>query len=328
MTQQTSSSVSRLGLILAYAAIYVIWGSTYLAIRFAVQDLPPFLMAAARFIVSGTILFVIMRLQRVRLPSRLQWRSAIIVGGLLLVGGNGGVTWAEQKLPSALVALLVATVPLWMVLVDWLRPNGTRPGRQVWLGVAAGLIGMLILIGPGELADGTRLHPPSVIVMLFAPLAWAVGSIYSRHTDLPESPLMGTAIEMLGGGVLLTVLGLATGEAARLDLAAVSLKAWASWGYLVIFGSLVAFSAYVWLLRVSTPARVATYAYVNPVIAVLLGWLFASEPIDLRTIIAGGIIVGSVVLINTYRAKAAAKPEPKQAVAPRVDDTSVALASD
>ncbi len=287
----------------AFAAIYLIWGSTYLGIRFAIETLPPFLMAGVRFIVAGTALYGWLRLRGVPRPTRANWAAAALVGALLLLGGNGIVTWAEQRVPSGLAALLVATVPLWMVLLDWLRPGGTRPSGQVILGLACGLAGMALLIGPTDLAGNGALDPVGALALVLATLSWSVGSLYSRRASLAQSPLLATGMEMLMGGLLLLAAGSLTGEWARLNLGGVSLLSVAALGYLIVFGSLIAFSAYVWLLRVTTPARAATYAYVNPVVAVFLGWALAGEPLNARILLAAAIIIAAVVIITSERAR-------------------------
>jgi drug/metabolite transporter (DMT)-like permease len=294
---------TRLRVAAAFAAVYVLWGSTYLAIRFALESLPPFWMASSRFLIAGTLLYVWARRRGEPAPTRIHWRSALIVGGLLLMGGNGGVVWAEQRVPSGLAALLVATVPLWMVMLDGAGRGWRRPPVQVLLGIGLGLAGVALLVGPGKFAGGLGVDPLGAGALLLGALCWATGSLYSRRAPLPPSPLLGTAMEMLGGGACLAVAGLVSGEWGRLDLAAATPRSLLAVGYLVVFGSLVGFTAYVWLLRVSTPPLVATYAYVNPVVAVLLGWAFAGEPVTARTLVAAAVIVGAVVLITTYRAR-------------------------
>ena len=291
-------SSHRLRTILAFAAIYIIWGSTYLAIRFAIDTLPGFVMAGVRFVGAGTVLYALARRRGAPRPTHLHWRGAVIVGALMLLGGNGGVVWAEQRVPSGLAAVLIATVPLWVALLDWLW-RGTRPGGRVLAGLALGLAGIALLVGPGELAGSRGVDLLGAGVLLFASLSWAIGSIYTRSAGLPPSPLLATAMEMLAGGVLLLVADLVTGQVAELDLGSVSLRSVLALAYLIAFGSLVAFTAYVWLLRVTTPARAATYAYVNPVVAVLLGWALAGEPLTPRTLLAAGVIVGAVVLITS-----------------------------
>jgi len=303
---------SRLRVAAAFAAVYVLWGSTYLAIRFTLESLPPFAMAASRFLIAGTLLFAWARWRGAPAPKAVHWRSATIVGVLMLLGGNGGVVWAEQRVPSGLAALLVATVPLWMVMLDGAGRGWRRPPTQVLLGVAAGLAGVAMLVGPGRFAGGHGVDPLGAAVLIFASLCWTAGSLYSRRAALPASPLVATAMEMLGGGAGLAVAGLVAGDWQRLDLAAATPRSLLAVGYLIVFGSLVGFTAYVWLLRVSTPPLVATYAYVNPVVAVVLGWAFAGEPVSARTLIAAAIIVGAVMLITTYRAK----PAPASAATP------------
>lgn len=303
-----AKSPTVLGVAAAFAAIYIIWGSTYLAIRYAVETLPPFLMAGTRFLTAGALLYGWQRFRGIDRPKRVYWRSAAIIGGFLLLGGNGGVTWAEKTVPSGVTALLITTVPIWMVLVEWLRRDGIRPDGAVVVGVLLGLAGVVVLVGSNELGGGVPLNRIGAIVLVLASLSWSIGSIYSRSAPLPDSPLLLTAMEMLCGGGLLFVAGLLSGEAGRMTAAAISMRSVLSLGYLIVFGSLIAFSSYVWLLGVTTPARVSTYAFVNPVVAVLLGVAVAGEPFSVRTAGATVIIVTAVVLITTRarRAKAVA----------------------
>jgi drug/metabolite transporter (DMT)-like permease len=317
---QTSraASVPRARVIAAFIAIYLIWGSTYLAIRFAIETLPPFLMAAARFLAAGAILYTFARARGAPAPSRIHWRSATIVGGFLLLGGNGGVVWAEQVVPSGIVALLVALVPVWMVVLDWLRPGGTRPGAGVFAGLLMGMVGIGLLVGPAQLAGSARVHTVGAAVVVLASLLWAVGSIWSRHLPLPR-PILAIAMEMLAGGALLLVLGTVLGEVGQLRLDQVSVRSAVALVYLIFFGSLIGFSAYIWLLGVVSAARVATYAYVNPVVAVFLGWALAGEPLSARVVLAAAVIIAAVMVITTARARttapAASAPEPVGALA-------------
>jgi drug/metabolite transporter (DMT)-like permease len=297
-----SARRSRLHIVLAFAAIYLIWGSTYLGIRFAIETVPPLLMAGTRFVVAGTILYSWTRLRGAPRPARLHWSAAAIVGGLMLLGGNGGVSWAEQRVFSGLAALLIATVPLWMALLDWRRRGGVRPSGRGAVGLIFGFVGVALLVGPGELAGSSHMDPLGAVVLLLAAFSWAAGSLYSRQAQLPGSPLLAISMEMLTGGVLLLAAGLVTGEGAKLELSQVSPRSVLALGYLIVFGSLIAFSAYIWLLRVSTPARAATYAYVNPVVAVFLGWALGGEPLTLRTLLAAAVIVAAVVIIS-YQAR-------------------------
>lgn len=298
----------RLRLIAAFAAVYTIWGSTYLAIRFAVETLPPFLMLGFRFTVAGAILYAWTRLGGTPRPTLLNWRASTTIGGLLLLGGTGLVAWAEQKVPSGLASLLIATVPVWVVLLDWLRPRGTRPNLGVTLGLLLGLAGVGLLVSQGKLANGEKLDMLGVAVVLCAAVSWAAGSLYSRRAPIAESPLLATGMEMLGGGVLLIILATVTGEWSKLRLDTLSVKSALSLGYLVIFGSLVAFTAFIWLLKVSTPSLVSTYAYVNPVVAVFLGWALASEPLSGQTFVAFVIIIVAVAIVTAFRTRKAASP--------------------
>ena len=282
----------------AFAAVYVVWGSTYLAIRFAIETLPPLLMASVRFLMAGTVLYAWARSRGAPPPSRSQWRAAAIVGLLLFVGGNGAVVVSEQWVPSGLVALLVAAVPLWMVLMDWAWGSRTRPTRRVVFGLLGGFAGVAVLAGsPGVGAGGPQELVGAALVILGS-AAWAGGSIYARHADTPPRPRLWVAMQMLAGGAFLLPLSLSVGEWGRLDVGSVSLKSLLALLYLVVFGALLAFSAYIWLLTVSTPARVGTYAYVNPVVALVLGWALADEPLTFRSLVAAVIIVGSVVMIT------------------------------
>jgi drug/metabolite transporter (DMT)-like permease len=299
-----SARAGRGAVILAFAAVYIIWGSTYLAIHFALETLPPFLMAAARQGSAGALLYVFIRARGGASPTRTHWRAAAVVGLLLLLGGNGGVVWAQQHVPSGVAALVVAIVPCWMVLIEWLRPGGTRPTRAVVAGLALGTTGLVILIGPDAFGGG-RVHPGGALVLVLGSFSWAAGSIYSRRAALPSSPMLATAMQMLAGGAGLAALGLATGEAGRLDLGGVSAASALGLLYLIIFGSLVGYTCYIWLLQVSTPARVSTYAYVNPVVAVLLGWLFANEALTPRMMLAAAVIVSGVAIITLARTAAA-----------------------
>jgi drug/metabolite transporter (DMT)-like permease len=291
---------TRTQLIAAFAAIYLIWGSTYLAIRFAIETMPPFLMAGVRFLIAGALLTAWSLWQGAARPTWRQWRSTAIIGGLLLVGGNGAVVWAETRVPSGLAALMIATVPFWIVVLDWLRPGGVRPAGRVIFGVLLGMVGIFLLIGPDR--SGGNVDPIGALVLILASLSWSIGSLYSRRAQLPPSPLLATGMEMLAGGVLLFVVGAALGETGRVELSAISLRSGLSLLYLILFGSLIGFTAYIWLLRVTAPARVATYAYVNPVVAVFLGWALAGETLSLATVVAAAVIVTAVMIITSYRA--------------------------
>jgi drug/metabolite transporter (DMT)-like permease len=296
---QAVASPARWLVLSAFAIVYLVWGSTYLAIRFAIETLPPFSMAAARFLVAGGAMYAFARVfGGAAAPTRAEWRTTAIVGVLLLVFGNGLVVWAELSVPSGMAALIVGVVPCCTVLVDWLRPNGTRPGARVVMGLVLGLAGLFVLIGPDVLMGGGRADYIGVAALITASFTWAVGSIYSRHAPMPRSPVLATGMEMLAASVGLAILALLHGDFTHADAAAITLVSIAGWLYLVVFGSIVAFTAYVFLLQVSTPARVSTYAYVNPVVAVLLGFAIAGEPLTTRMIVAAAVIVSGVVLIT------------------------------
>ena len=290
----------------ALLALYFIWGSTYLAIRLVVESMPPFLSAGLRFLIAGAILFIWRRLAGEKVPTIRQWRSAGIVGLLLLLGGNGLVSWAEQFVPSGIAALIIGSIPIWLVLLEALRPGGAKPGRLAILGLIAGFIGIAVLIGPAEFGGNQEIKPIGMVALLAAALFWAIGSIYSRGADLPGSALMTNGTEMLVGSLgLLAVSGL-TGEWSHFQPEAVSRQSWIGLIYLITFGSLIGFSAYAWLLRNAPVSLVATYAYVNPIVAVLLGSWLADETINARIIIAATIIIGSVILINTSQRRPSA----------------------
>lgn len=277
----------------AFATLYVVWGSTYLAIRFALETLPPFALAGARFLLAGGLLYGPVRALRAARPARVHWRTAAVVGGLFLVGGIGTTTWAIQRVPSGVAALLVATLPVWMVVLDAARTR-TRPTAAVAVGVALGLAGIGVLVGPGAL--GEPVDPVGAFAVVAATLSWAAGSVYQRGAEVAPHPLLNVAMQMLVGGVALVALSAAVGE--RPAFADASLRSALALAYLVAFGSLAGYSASVWLLDVSTPARVSTYAYVNPVIAVLLGWWLAGEPLDGRVGLAAAAVVAAVALMT------------------------------
>lgn len=291
-----------LSIALALGAVYVVWGSTYLAIHFAIATIPPFTMAGVRFTVAGWLLYAFVRGRGAPAPTRAHWISSAIVGALLLAGGNGGVTWAEQRVPSGIAALIVATVPLWMVLFDWLRPGGPRPTLRITLGLALGLLGMGLLVAAGQSdLSAARVDLMGAAVLVGAAISWAFGSILSRSLDTPASALQLTAMQMIAGGALLLAVGAATGEPGRVDLASVTRQSFLALVYLIVFGAWVGYGAYVWLLRATTPAVVSTYAYVNPAIAVFLGWLFAGEPLDGWMLGAMAVTIAGVALITMPR---------------------------
>ncbi len=284
----------------ALIAVYIAWGSTYLAIRFAVETIPPFLMAGTRFLISAIILYSWRRLAGDPQPTARQWRSAILIGLLLLVGGNGIVSWAEQFVASSIAALIVASVPLWIVVIDAIRPGSVKPDWRIILGVLIGFAGITLLVAetnqPGNLQE---IASWAVLSLLAASVFWSLGSVYSHHADLPESSLTGTAIQMFGGAAGLYLLATFSGEWRSLDIHAVTSRSLFSLAYLIVFGALIGFVCYAWLLRNAPLPLVSTYAYVNPVVALFVGAWLGAETLNARILFAAMIIVGSVVLINT-----------------------------
>lgn len=283
----------------AFAAVYVIWGSTYLAIRIGVESFPPLILAGFRHFTVGLLLYPVLRWKAGIRPTRVHWRTAAVTGCLMLFVGNGGVSWAEQTVPSGITALLVATVSLWLVIVDWLRPGGIKPVPKIILGLVLGFGGMMLLVGPAHLGASWHVDPRGAAVLVFASFAWACGSIYSKHGDLPASAILGMAMQSFAGGAILLFGALCSGEFRHFHFAAVSLRSWVALAYLIVFGSAIGFSAYLYILQKSTAARVATYAFVNPVVALFLGWLIAGESITLRTVVAAVVILTAVILVIT-----------------------------
>ncbi len=294
-------------IIAAFASIYIVWGSTYLAIRYAIETIPPFVMGGTRFLISGMMLYVWARSRGAERPTRLHWRNAAIAGAFLILGGNGAVVWAEQSVPSGLTALLVSILPFWLVIIEWARPPRRRPSVAVLVGIVLGFIGIIVLVGPGNLSGEGDVPLAGALVLMFGSLSWAIGSFWSRDAKLPESGLLTTGMEMLGGGLLLFLAGVFTGELTDFDVRAVSATSYVGWIYLITFGSLIGFTSYIWLLDKVSPARLGTYAYVNPIVAVILGWAIAGEALSLRTGIAAAIVICAVALITTARSTTTAQ---------------------
>jgi drug/metabolite transporter (DMT)-like permease len=296
-------------LLIAFAAVYIVWGSTYLAIRIGIESFPPLILAGLRHLSAGLILYPLIRWRTNVRPTTANWRAAVVVGFLLLFAGNGGVCWAEQTVPSGVAALLVATVSLWLVFVDWLRPRGHKPVPMVILGLLMGFAGMALLVGPAHLGGSQRVDPWGAAVLLFASLAWACGSLYAKHGGMPSSPMLGVAMQSLAGGVILLIAAFFSGEFHGFHFAAVSLRSWLALAYLIAFGSGIGFSAYLYILHKSTAARVGTYAFVNPVVALFLGWVIAGEPITLRTALAAAVILTAVILVISATQRSPARVE-------------------
>ena len=316
MTDKTVAAgtlkASVLKVALAMGAVYLIWGSTYLAIRFSIETIPPFLMAGTRYLTAGVLLYGWARLRGAPRPSLVHWRSAAVIGAFLLLVGNGGVVWAEQRVDSGLAALLISTEPIWIVLLVWLRTGRQRPNPKVVAGLLLGFTGLVMLVRP---TGSGSIDPAGATALVLASLCWAWGSLYGQRAPLPASPLLTTGMQMLAGGGLLLTASALTGEPGRFALAEVSTRSMLALAYLVVFGAIVAFTAYVWLLRVAPPVLVSTYAYVNPVVAVLLGWAFAGEPLTKGTAIAAAVILAGVALITT----AQGSTSQGKAAAPKVE---------
>jgi drug/metabolite transporter (DMT)-like permease len=294
---------------LSFAAVYMLWGSTYFFIRVGVETIPPFLLAGLRHMIFGFTLYPVFRSITREEPTPSEWRTTVVTGLLLLLCGNGVVSWAETRVPSGIAALLVATVSLWMVLIEWLRPGGVRPAARALVGFVLGFGGIALLVGPSQFGNSERVDPFASLALVLASLAWASGSIYARHHPTPHSPLLGASMQSISGAVGLWIVALFTGELREFRLAQVSLRSGLAVLYLVIFGSALGFSAYVYILRHSTASRVATYAFVNPVVALFLGWFLVGEPLTLRTLLASGTILAAVLLVITAPHKPTEPPE-------------------
>ena len=311
-----TTNASPLMILIALVTVYLIWGSTYLGIRLAIASIPPFFMAGTRYLVAGGAMFLFALLRGAKLPSAVQWRDALITGGCLLLVGNGGVTFAEQYVPSGTAALLVATVPVFLAIFAWASRLAPRPSTMVCLALLLGLFGVFVLSRPSMLsgASAATQHDwyVGIASLLVAAAVWAGGSLYSRSAARPASAIVGVGIQMICGGALLMLVSVSTGEAARFEWNRVTAESMIAWLYLVSFGAIIAFSAYIWLVRVCSPALVGTYAFVNPVVAVVLGWAIAGEQLDNRTISGAAIIVAAVVIIVLFSNRAKRVP-----VAPR-----------
>jgi drug/metabolite transporter (DMT)-like permease len=306
-------------IIAAFAALYLIWGSTYLGIRFAIETIPPFLMAGSRFLIAGIIMYAIAWSQGIGKSTWTNWRTSLIIGACLIFGGNGGVTVSEKYIDSGLAALIVAIVPIYIVVLSWTAGIAPRPRPIVWLGLVGGFVGVGVLLGPAlRLSSNGGRHPAvGMSILLVSSFIWSAGSLYSRTSKHAASPFLTAAQQMLCGGLLLLLASFATGETRRFHPNAMSILSLASFAYLVIIGAVVGYTAYIWLLRHCDPAKVATYAYVNPIVAVLLGAAFAGETLTMRTLVAAALIIGSVALVITaQQLRLRAEPQISAAVTP------------
>ena len=288
---------SRAALVGGFAAIYLIWGSTYLAIRIGVAEIPPFFMASVRFLVGGMVFIAWARYRGAETPSARDWMTTAIIGVLMAFGGNGLVTVALQTVPSGIGALLVSMVPFWVVIADWARPHGVRPSGRVTLGLILGFVGVALLINPTDVSDTREINVFGAGTIVVATMLWALGSVYSRYAPQPRSQALSSGMQMFGGGVVLMALSMAAGELSDISLT-ISSEALGAWIYVSVFGT-IAYGSYLWLLKATSPAKVATYAYVNPVIALLLGYLVLGESLSSWTMGCSVLVLVAVLMVVT-----------------------------
>ncbi len=288
---------------LGLLCLYLVWGSTYLAIRFGVEQIPPFIMAAFRFMIGGAMFYAWAKLKGAKDPQPNHWISAVIIGTLLAVGGNALVNWSEKTLDSGIAALLVAMMPFILVLFDWMRPKGTRPSWIVMSGLVLGFAGVVMLVNPTQVDGVQSIDKFGAFLVLMATITWSIGSLYSRSAKQPENHVLFAGMQMMAGGAVALLIAVLMGEFGEFRLTALQpLQLW-SWVYLTLFGGF-AFGVYLWLLKVTTPAKVSTYAYVNPVIAMILGALIGNEKFTSWTLVCSSIIILAVVIIITARSRA------------------------
>lgn len=292
--------------LLAFAIIYFVWGSTFLAIRIGVHDVPPFLLAAMRFVAAGLIVYVWMLARGARSPSRRQWISALLLAVLIFVLDYGLLFWAEQRVPSGIAAVMMATIPAFMALSEIILLRTQRLTIRLTLALLVGLAGVAVLMSHSLDLGGAPIDTAGAVALIIASLSWSVASALARKLPLPESKVMSSGVQMLAGGILLALTSATLGEFRNFHPLAVSRAAWLSLLYLVVAGSIIAFTAYVWLIHHESPTKVGTYAYVNPVVAVLLGYFLAGEPLGLRTVLGTMFVLISVIVITTTRAGATA----------------------
>jgi drug/metabolite transporter (DMT)-like permease len=297
-----SERPSTVHLVLAWGAVYLIWGSTYLGIRLAIESIPPFLMAGSRHLLAGVLLYGWSRFrQRVPSPSWQDWMRAAGLGVLMLVTANGATTWAEQLVPSGLTALIVCTSALWLVLLNWLWLGARRPSARMIAGLVAGFGGVALLVAPGHFAGGAHVDPVGALVLTGAALSWSVGTVYAIKLTRPTHPTLFVSQQMIVAGVVLLSVATLSGEVHTFSWRDVSATSATAYLYLALFGSLISYSAYFWLIRHTTPDRLATISYVNPLVAVILGWALAGESLSIRLLLAASVILVAVGLITTTR---------------------------
>ncbi len=287
---------NRLTVIFSFLSIYLIWGSTYLAIRYAVETIPPLYTAGLRHLVAGTILLIWCLAKRLR-PTWAQVRASIIIGGFFFLIGHGTLHWAEQKVPSGLASLIIASEPIWVFLLSSIAARQWRLNAVLLAGILLGFGGVGLLMGRSALNSGPGVLVGSLAIVLGA-LSWSVGIVYSRRSHLSGHPLLLSALSLLAGSLQLLLVGTAVGEYRGFSFASVSLRSWLALGYLILFGSVVAFTAYNWLLEHYSPTLVATHTYVNPLVAVLFGWFFAGEAVTLNVLLSAALVIGAVMLVD------------------------------
>ena len=301
MPDARTAPPSRILLVAAFAALYVIWGSTYLSVKIGVETMPPWPMIAARHSLAGMILYAVLRLGGTPAPKREHWKGGIIGGVMLLVIGNGLIAFSAHRIASGVASLVVATTPIWIVGAASTRPGGRMPLPKEWLGLALGLAGLALLGGPSLAAayrgDAGSLDVGAMGLILIGAISWSIGSVIGRDVPRPDNAFMGSALQMLSAGAVLVVGCALTGQWSLVNIAAISTRSWIALVYLILFGSLLGFTAYVWLLRVAKTSHVATYAYVNPIVALLLGASIGHEVITPMMLVAGVVTLLGVVLV-------------------------------
>jgi drug/metabolite transporter (DMT)-like permease len=288
--------------VVALLSVYIVWGSTYLGIKIAIETFPPFLMAGIRFLIAGALLYGFVVVKEKKHPKLIEWRDTTIIGTLLLLGGNGLVVIAEKTIPSSIAAIVVATVPLWMIVIAWFLKIQTKPNKSTLVGTLIGFIGVVILMFPSH-QEHLRFDTFGLLITLLGAILWSLGSIYSQKATLPSSVMLSTAMQMLSGGLVLIITATLFGEWQQFQIETLSSRSLLALSYLIFIGSLVGFSAYVWLLKNASPYLASTYAFVNPIVALFLGYLFADEVLGVKALIATMLIISAVVMITLFKAK-------------------------
>lgn len=287
---------------MALLSVYIIWGSTYLGIKIAIETFPPLLMAGIRFMIAGILLYGFIVYKERKHPKLIEWRDTTVIGALLLLGGNGLVVIAEQTIPTSIAAIVIATVPLWMIVIAWLLKSQTKPNKSVFMGTLIGFVGVAVLMFPSH-QENFRFDIFGLLLTLFAAILWSLGSIYSQKATLPSSTILSTAMQMISGGIILVIVATLAGEWQQVNPESFSARSFFALIYLIVFGSLLGFSAYVWLLKNVSPYLASTYAFVNPIVALFLGYFFADEVLSFKALIATVLIISAVIMITFFKAK-------------------------